>query len=239
MNKALLVVRAILFWMGYFLSTLFFGLISPFLFLLPFPQRLKILMGWVRFGVYWVGVTCGLKYQVIDRHKLDKEKTYIVFANHQSTYETMLLPLLVPAFSWILKRELLRIPFFGWALYHSNPIAIDRSSGKSSIEQIKAIGKEKLDNGLWVCIFPEGTRVAPEKLGKFKLGGGILASHTGYPVIPIAHNAGEFWPKHQFIKKPGMITFSIGPEISTEGKKPAEILQEAKLWIEEEKKTFS
>ncbi|MCK5726666.1 MAG: 1-acyl-sn-glycerol-3-phosphate acyltransferase [Thiotrichaceae bacterium] len=239
MNKILLTIRASLFWVGFFLNALFFGLLSPFLFFIPSPKRLKILIGWARFGVFWVDVTCGLKYQVIDRYKLDRNKTYIVFANHQSTYETMALPLLVPAFSWILKRELLRIPFFGWALYHSSPIAINRSSGKSAIEQIKTIGKEKLDSGLWVCIFPEGTRIAPEKLGNFKLGGGILASHAGYPVIPIAHNSGEFWPKHQFIKNAGMITFSIGPEISTEGKKPAEILQEAKQWIEEEKKTFS
>lgn len=239
MNQSILVIRASLFWIGFFISALFYGLISPFLFFIPFPQRFKILLGWAKFGVFWIGITCGLKHKIIDRYKLDKNKTYIVFANHQSTYETMALPLLVPPFSWILKRELLRIPFFGWALQHSNPIAIDRNAGKSAIEQIKSIGKERLDNGLWICLFPEGTRVSPDKLGTFKLGGGILASHTEYPVIPIAHNSGEFWARHQFIKKPGVITFSIGPEISTKGKKPAEILKEAKEWIEAEKNTFN
>jgi len=238
MNQLILILRACLFWVGFSICALFYGLISPLLFLLPFHKRFRILLGWARFGVFWVGVTCGLKHKIIDRYNLDKSKTYIVFSNHQSTYETMALPIMVPPFSWILKRELLRIPFFGWALHHSNPIAIDRSAGQSAIAQIKSIGKERLDSGLWICLFPEGTRVSPEKLGNFKLGGGVLASHTEYPVIPIAHNSGEFWARHQFIKKPGTITFSIGPEITTKGKKPAEILQEAKQWIEEEKRTF-
>lgn len=229
--------RATLFWVGYALFTMIVGLLTPLLFLLPAKLSFKILMLWTHINIGWLKITCGVKYRVKNPENMDHSSTHIVFANHQSTWETMALPTLIPPFSWVLKKELFKIPFFGWALKLVNPIAIDRSAGRS-IEQIKSIGKERLDSGIWICMFPEGTRVEPGKKSRYKLGGAILASHTGYPIIPIAHNAGESWPRHSYIKKPGVITVSIGPKILTKGRDAESIMKEVKEWIETEKKTL-
>ncbi len=231
-------LRATVFWIGYALFTSIYGLLTPLLFLLPYKITFRILISWAHINIAWLTLTCGVRYTVKNKHNLDKPTPHIVLANHQSTWETMALPTLVPPFAWVLKKELFKIPFFGWALKLVKPIAIDRSAGRSAIEQIKTMGKERLDNGIWILMFPEGTRVTPGKKVRYKMGGAILASHTGYPVIPVAHNAGESWPRHSYIKKPGTITISIGPQILSEGKDPAEIIKEVENWIETEKKNL-
>jgi 1-acyl-sn-glycerol-3-phosphate acyltransferase len=155
----------------------------------------------------------------------------IYLAKHQSAWETVGLQLWVPPAVFVLKRELLYIPFFGWALWGLRMIWIDRSAGKSALEKIVTQGKERLKEGLSIIIFPEGTRVAPGKMGKFKAGGAHLAARTGALVIPVAHNAGELWPRNAFIKRPGTITLRFGPAIDPTGLSEAELNQRAETWI--------
>ena len=236
LNTLWLGARATLFWIGFAISNIFYGLSTPILLLLPTKISYKILMTWGPINAWWLKVSCGVKYRIKNPENIDKSQPHIVLANHQSTWETMAIPALIPPFAWVLKKELFRIPFFGWALKIADPIAIDRVAGRLSIQQIRAQGKAKLDAGFWVCIFPEGTRVMPGKKERYKKGGAILASYTGCPIIPIAHNAGESWPRHSFIKKPGTITVSIGPVIKTKGRKSIAIIKEVEQWIEAEKK---
>ncbi len=231
-------LRATIFWIGYAIVTIFFGLLTSILFLFPYKTRFSILIKWASINVGWLKVTCGVKYTVRNPENMDHSSAHIVLANHQSTWETMAIPTLIPPFAWVLKKSLLNIPFFGWALKLVKPIAIDRTAGNSAIDQIKSLGKDRLDEGIWICMFPEGTRVEPGKKVRYKMGGAILASHTGYPIIPIAHNAGESWPRHSYIKKPGTITISIGPKILTKGRDAGEIIKEVENWIETEKGTL-
>jgi len=236
LNTLWLGSRATLFWFGFAANNMIYGLITPILFLLPSEMSRKILITWGPINTWWLKISCGVKYRIKNIENLDQDQPHIVLANHQSTWETMAIPILIPPFAWVLKKELFRIPFFGWALKIANPIAIDRVAGRLSIQQIKTQGKAKLDAGFWVCIFPEGTRVALNEKVRYKKGGAILAAYTGCPIIPIAHNAGESWPRHSFIKKPGTITISIGPVIKTEGRTSIKIIKEVEQWIEAEKK---
>ena len=243
MYKLLLYIRATLFWVGFALSTLLVGLISPFL--LPFSHETsyKILVPWTHFNLWWIKVTCGIKYNLIGEENIDSNNHGIVLANHQSTWETLLVPTLFhPAVSWVLKKELFKIPFFGWGLSRVKPIAIDREAGSSAVDQVKTKGKARLDEGNWVCIFPEGTRVNPGEKKRYRMGGALLAHYCaensedgeGYLIYPMAHNAGECWPRHSYIKRPGTITVSIGQPFSVKGLYPAEINDEVREWIEAE-----
>jgi 1-acyl-sn-glycerol-3-phosphate acyltransferase len=134
----------------------------------------------------------------------------------------------------VIKRELLWVPFFGWGMAMLSPIAINRAEGRVALKQIVAQGRDRLAQGFGVMIFPEGTRIAPGEVGRYGIGGAWLATHTGAPVVPVAHNAGEFWPKNSFLKRPGLITLSIGPVIQTQGLKPDALNEQVKAWIETE-----
>jgi 1-acyl-sn-glycerol-3-phosphate acyltransferase len=155
---------------------------------------------------------------------------------HQSSWETLALQALFPPQVWVLKRELLWIPFFGWGLASLNPIAIDRSAGRKALNQVVEQGRERLSSGAWVVIFPEGTRIPTGEIGKFGMGGAFLAVETGYPVVPVAHDAGKSWPKHGFIKYPGVIKLVIGDKIATDVKKiKASTLNKSVFqWMEKE-----
>ena len=239
MSNIILYIRATFFWIGFAISTALAGLISPFL--LPFSHETsyKVLVPWCGFNVWWIKVTCGVKYNLIGKENIDINNHGIVLANHQSTWETLLVPSIFPSVSWVLKKELFKIPFFGWALARVKPIAIDRDAGSSAVDQVKTNGKQRLDEGNWVCIFPEGTRVNPGETKRYRMGGALLAEHCaknsedgeGYPVYPMAHNAGECWPRHSYIKRPGTITVSIGKPFSVKGLEPAEINDKVKDWI--------
>lgn len=236
LNTFWLGLRATLFWIGFTANNIFYGLITPILLILPTKISGKILRTWNPLNTWWLKVSCGMKYRVKNPENIDRTKAHILLANHQSTWETIVLPTLIPPFVWVLKKELFKIPFFGWALRIADPIAIDRSKGRSSVQQIKNQGKAKLDAGFWICIFPEGTRVPLGKKVRYKKGGATLAAYAGYPILPVAHNAGESWPRHSFIKKPGTITISIGPAIETKGRKATQIIKDVEQWIETERK---
>ncbi len=205
--------------------------------ILTFPlaplARYDIIRQWARFMIWLLAWLCGLRYRVEGREHLPKLPA-IIISKHQSSWETLAYQQIFPPHVWVLKRELLWVPFFGWGLAMTQPIAIDRGSGRQAVEQIIGQGRQRLETGRWVVVFPEGTRVAPGQRRRFGLGGAVLASATGYPVVPVAHNAGSFWPRRGFIKKPGTIRVVIGPVIETRGKTPEQINRETQAWIEHE-----
>jgi 1-acyl-sn-glycerol-3-phosphate acyltransferase len=212
-------------------STVLVATFALFLFLLPFAYRFAFVRTFAVMNVFLLKHLCGLNYEVEGLDNIP-DGTAIIFSKHQSTWETMALQLIFPPQTFVVKRELMRIPFFGWGLSVLKPIAIDRGSGRNAIKQIVSQGIDRLKAGIWIVIFPEGTRVRPGQKIRYKLGGAILAAESGYPVVPVAHNSGEFWPKGQFLKRPGTIKLVIGPPIQTQDRKPEEILAEAEDWIE-------
>jgi len=227
--------RSIVFTIGFSLITGVMGFFSPLLALIPKKTAYACLQMWGRINLLWLRLTCGIHGEIRGYENLDLSSPAIVLSNHQSTWETMYLLAKLPRMSWVIKQELLNIPLFGWGMRQSNPIAIDRSAGSSAMEQILENGKQRLDEGNWVCIFPEGTRVHPSKKVRFKAGGAKLAVHSGYPVYPVAHNAGECWPRDGLIKTPGKITVSIGPRIEVAGKTPEQVMKEVETWVTEER----
>ena len=212
-------------------STVIVATVALLLFLLPFRYRFAFIRTFAVLNVSLLKHLCGLNYEIEGQENIPEE-TAIIFSKHQSTWETMALQLIFPPQTFVVKRELMRIPFFGWGLSVLNPIAIDRSSGRNAVKQIVSQGIDRLKAGIWIVIFPEGTRVRPGQKIRYKMGGAILAAESGYPIVPVAHNSGEFWPKKQFLKKPGTIKLVIGPPITTKDRKPEEILAEAETWIE-------
>jgi len=224
-------LRSLCFAVGMLLATLLIAPLAVLLFPFPFGVRYGFVSQWARFNLWWLRQCCGLRYQLRGREHIPAENG-IIFCKHQSAWETLALQEIFPPQVWLLKRELLWIPFFGWGLALLEPIAIDRKAGRKALQQLLTQGKRRLADGRWVVIFPEGTRVAPGEKGRYQLGGAILAQKSGYPVIPVAHNAGEFWPRHGFLKHPGTIQVVIGPPIDTRGKSAAEINRLAEAWIE-------
>ncbi|MFI0399062.1 MAG: lysophospholipid acyltransferase family protein [Thiolinea sp.] len=233
--KLWLGVRATLFWFGFLVSTLVYGGMAPLLALISYEKRYQILVGWCRFNVWWLGVTCGVHYEIKGLDNIPTEHAAILMANHQSTWETLAFATIFPPLTWVLKQELMKVPFFGWGLRLIKPVAIDRAAGRNAVDQVRNQGKERLDEGIWLVIFPEGTRVKPGVKSKYKIGGAVMAVASEYPIVPVAHNAGASWPRHSYIKKPGTITVSIGEPIPTIGKQPEALMQEVETWIETER----
>ena len=231
MYKLFLFCRSALFWLFFLVSTIIFAPLAMLTFPLSVLNRYRVIILWSRFNIWWLKVTCGVKFKVEGKENLPAGGM-IFLAKHQSTWETMAFQQILPPHVWVLKRELFKIPFFGWGLKMLKPIAIDRSAGRRAVDQLVTQGIKKLETNWSVMIFPEGTRVKPGTNIRYKLGGSILASQAKFPVVPVAHNAGEFWPKHSFIKYPGTITVVIGKPIKAYGRKPEEINEETKNWIE-------
>lgn len=227
--------------MGYIRSTLylmFMWLTTPIatsIFLIAYPvpykYRSKLISSWSRVTLHVLSFICGLKFEITGQENIP-DKPCIIFCKHQSSWETMALQLLFTPQVWILKRELLWVPFFGWTLASMKSIAIDRSSGKKALKQVVEQGRQRLNEGNWVVIFPEGTRTRPGDKPNYKIGAAMLANKSKYDVLPIAHNAGEFWPKGQYVKKAGTIRMVIGPVIKSSELSTKEISHTAEGWIE-------
>lgn len=237
-SKPVLYLRSLLFWFGFIINTFIFGSLVVILFFTSSTFRLGIARIWSYVNNLLLKVFCGIDFTVSGTENL-KVDTAIILSKHQSTWETLALHSFTPYVRWVFKRELMIIPIFGWALALTDPIAINRGAGRAAIKQLITEGTKKLNAGKWLVLFPEGTRTAPGKSHKYKIGGALLAEKSGYPVIPIAHNAGEFWPRHSFIKWPGTINVVIGPKIETKGRTADEINAEVHDWIESTMKTIS
>ena len=228
---ALIVARSTLFAAGQILFTLVFALLVVPALALPYRTRYRVVVQWTFLNIWWLEVTCGLRHQVEGLENIPARPT-IVLCKHQSAWETLVLPRYFSPQTWVLKRELLRIPFFGWGLATLRPIAIDRAAGRSALEQVLEQGRRRLAEGIWVVVFPEGTRVAPGARRRYRLGGAVLAAKTGRAVVPVAHDSGDYWPRRGFLKRPGTIRLVIGEPIASEGLSAAEINSRAAEWIE-------
>jgi 1-acyl-sn-glycerol-3-phosphate acyltransferase len=227
----MLFLRSLLFFLIKAAFTVPFALFILVLFFLPPIPRYRAITLWARMVIWLARVIVGIRYEVQGLENLPKEPC-VVLSKHQSAWETIAFQLIFPPLSFVLKKNLLYIPFFGWGLALFSPIAIDRAAGREAMKQIEVQGKERLKTGFWVLVFPEGTRVAPGEKGNYQVGGPWLASKAGVPVLPVAHNAGVCWPKNAFVKQPGIITVIIGPPIPTAGRKPTQVLAETEAWIE-------
>lgn len=226
----MLLTRSLLFYTGLALSTIIAVPILLIIYPLPFKMRYFAVTRWTLFNLWWLKVTCNLKHTLSGTENIPAGPA-IIMCNHQSAWETLVLQIIFPPQAWILKRELLWIPVYGWGLASMQPIAIDRDSAVKSFRQIVDQGCDRLSKNIWVVIFPEGTRVAPGETRKYLPGGGLLAEKSGYPVVPVAHNSGYFWPRNSLIKKPGTITMIIGPAIESRGKTASEITRAVETWI--------
>ena len=224
-------LRSILYYILMAVATVIFTILGILFLPFNFPFRFKVMSGWSVFNLWTLKTICGLDSTIEGLENIPQGPA-IIMCKHQSAWETLALQIYFPAQVWILKRELLWIPIYGWGLASMKPIAIDRSSGMRALKYIAKQGKERLERGLWVVIFPEGTRTAPGKRLKYQPGGGLLAEKSGYPVVPVTHNAGYFWPRNSLDKKPGTITMKIGPIIDPAGKSATEITSEVEDWIE-------
>lgn len=198
---------------------------------LSFEVRYKIADIWINCLMFMLELCCGLRYEVEGLEHIPKNGAAIILSKHQSAWETIALRQFISPQTALLKKSLLQIPFGGWALATLKPIAIDRQNQKEALKMLIEQGTERLKEGLFVVVFPEGTRVAPHETKKFNAGGAMLAQKSEFPAVPLAHNAGEFWPRNSFLKYPGVIKVKIGPAIDTRNKKSKEINAEAEAWI--------
>ena len=212
--------------------TIFYSMICVACFPFPLRTRFKVVMGWTRTVVWLLKVICHIDYHAVGYENIPQHRAGIVMSKHQSSWETFYLPYHFHETAIILKRELTWVPFFGWGMAQCDPIAINRSDGSSAMAQIMQQGKKYLEAGRWILMFPEGTRIAPGHVGKYKLGGARLAVETGSPIIPVAHNAGRYWSKRKFIKTPGTVKVVFGPPIETKGRTAEDVMEETKNWIE-------
>jgi 1-acyl-sn-glycerol-3-phosphate acyltransferase len=214
----IIVLRSIAFYIGYALATLLWGSFGAlFGWLIPYRSRFRFVIGgWTRFCLWWLKVTCGINCRVRGLERLPKDPC-IVLCRHESTWETLFLQTVFAPQATLIKRELLWIPFFGWAFRGLRPIAIDRGDGRKALRQLIHEGKDRLAKGIWVVLFPEGTRLQAGERGRFLPGGAALGAASGHPIILVAHNAGSFWPAHAFRKFPGTIDAVISTRIDTTG----------------------
>ena len=227
----MLFLRSLLFYIGQIISTILIAPIGVIAFPLDFKKRYYLITRWAVFNLWWLKICCNVTYEILGKENIPK-KPCIVMCKHQSAFETLALQRIFIPQVLILKKELLQIPIYGWGLASMQPIAINRDSSIKSFKQIADQGCERLEKGYWVIIFPEGTRVAPNKKKKYLPGGGMLAEKSGARIVPVAHNAGRLWPRNSMIKKPGLITIKIGPVMESKNKTAKEITNNVENWIE-------
>jgi 1-acyl-sn-glycerol-3-phosphate acyltransferase len=226
-----LLFRSLLFTTYMMASACVFGGVMALGFWLPYQAQFSIARTWARILLWVLEHLCGLKYVVEGRERIPPGN-HIVMSNHTSAWETVAQFLIFPPQVWVLKRELLWIPFVGWGLKLLRPIAINRGEGHRAVNQVVDQGKARLRDGLWIIIFPEGTRVIAGETRKFGVSGAMLAIASGKSVVPLSHNAGMFWARRGFVKKPGTIRVVIGEPIESTGKNPRELNDEIRQAIE-------
>jgi 1-acyl-sn-glycerol-3-phosphate acyltransferase len=230
-------LRSILFTTWLFAGTLLYAVIVLAFGWLPSHKLYVIARSWANVNLWMLKILCGLTYTVEGRENIPAG-AHVSMWKHSSAWETIAQASVFPPQSWVLKRELMWIPLVGWAVKCLKPIAINRKAGASAVNQVIDQGKQRLKEGLWILIFPEGTRVAVGENRKYGVSGALLASKAGCKVIPVAHNAGYFWPRRGWVKKPGTIRVVIGPAIEAAGRDPRELNEEVRTWIEQKLATI-
>ena len=197
----------------------------------------RVARAWLKLSVDSARVLMGIQYRVQGMENLptDSQQGVVLLVKHQSTYETFLMPSIMPRpLAYVFKKELLKVPFFGWSIGALDMIHIDRAQRSRAFHKVVEQGKRLLDQGIWVIMFPEGTRVNRGEVGEYKTGATRLAIMTGAPVVPVAVTSAKCWPRKAFIKKPGVVDVSIGKPISSVGRKHDELMAEVQAWIEAE-----
>ncbi|WP_442781984.1 lysophospholipid acyltransferase family protein [Collimonas fungivorans] len=239
MSRFFLFLRSLLFFLLMTVLTVVWSmaclLFAPF----PYARRYYLTARWNVIVVWMAKVICGILYEVKGFENFP-DAPAVVLSKHQSAWETIFLLQMTPRpLVFVFKKSLTYIPFFGWGIALLRMIPIDRSKGRDAFAQVVVQGRKRLADGQWIIMFPEGTRIPVGQTGKYKNGGTRLAVETNTVVVPIAHNAGECWPKNSFIKKPGLITVSIGKPISPEGLDSSELMAKVENWIESEMRVIS
>ena len=229
----MILIRSFIFQIGMWSFTIPFTALAILTFPLGAISRYNFISIWAKTILCWLKLTCNITFKIKGIQNIPKEP-FMILSKHQSAWETIAFQKIFPPQVWVLKRELLWIPFFGWGLAMTSPIAIDRKAGKKSLKQMLEQGIDRVKKGFCIVVFPEGTRTKPKEVGKYHIGGAWLAVKSNINILPVAHNAGYFWPKNSFIKNPGEITVSIGPTIQTDKITPEEANKLSKDWIESE-----
>jgi 1-acyl-sn-glycerol-3-phosphate acyltransferase len=199
------------------------------------PQRGQFAMGraWAHTLLWCLKILCRLDYKVEGAENLPAG-AHVALWKHSSSWETIAQMVLLPPQVWVLKRELMWIPFVGWGLALTRPIAVDRSAGLTAVKHVVEQGKDRIARGFWVSIFPEGTRMPPGETRKYGVSGVLLARETGCLIVPIAHNAGYFWPRRGLLKRPGTIRVVFGAPIDPRERDPRQVNETIQRWVEEQ-----
>lgn len=239
LRKTSLFLRSVLFNLIMAVFTPFWACICFLSAPLPYIKRYYVTSRWNVFIIWLAKVVCGIRYQIKGAENLP-DAPVILMCKHQSAWETIFLLCKLPRpLVFVFKKELLYVPFFGWALALLRMIPIDRKQGVRAFRQVIIEGKKRLSDGQWIIFFPEGTRIAVGEKGEYKGGGTRLAIATDTLVVPIALNAGECWSKNSFIKQPGLVTVSIGSPISPKGQTHEAMMHQIENWIESEMRVIS
>ena len=232
----MLFLRSLLYFIGSIISLVVITLCGLFLVILPYSYRQRFLSNWAIFCIWWLKISLNITTDVKGSENINSSPSVII-SNHQSTWETLAFQTIFPAHTWVLKQELLWLPVFGWSLALLKPIVINRGDKLNAIKKVIKQGSERLSQGISVVVFPEGTRQTYKHLGDYQNGAAAIAKKSGHDIIPVYHNAGKFWPKGSFIKKPGVITVVIGKPISSSFLTSSELTKEVRNWtLEQEKK---
>ena len=239
MSRGTLFLRSLVFFLVVLIVTPVWACVCFIFAPLPYNQRYYVTSRWNVFIIWLAKALCGIRHQIKGYENLP-DAPVILLSKHQSAWETIFLLCNMPRpLVYVFKKELIQVPFFGWALGLLRMIPIDRSKGKDAFAQVVVHGRKRLAGGQWIIMFPEGTRIPVGQKGKYKGGGARLAVETNTVVVPIALNSGECWPKNSFVKKPGLVPVSIGKPISPEGLNPVELMQKVENWIESEMRVIS
>jgi len=228
-------LRSILFALLQAVVTPIYAVLVLLAFWAPPLPRFRFITGWCCINLLGARWICGIRHRVVGAENIPPRAfPHIVMSKHSSTWETLALNFLFPPLAFVAKKELLSIPFFGWAFTLASPITIDRKAGKDAMEQIIEQGRERIAQGFWIVVYPEGTRIRAGTRARYKTGGARLAIALGLPIVPVAHNAGYLWPKGVLGKRRGTVTVSIGAPIRPEGKDMQGLMSAVEAWIEAE-----
>ena len=224
-------LRSTLFGIGMFFSTVLYAIPCLIVRVLPYRLCFAFVSSWCAFNLFWLRLTCGINFQVSGLEHVP-DTPCVIISNHQSTWETLAFPGLFPTLTWVIKKELLYIPLFGWGIASVEPIALDRKQGKKAMQQLVTQGKQKLAQNRYILIFPEGTRTPYEEQRRLKVGGFLLAKEAGVPILPVAHDSGRLWPRNSFIKRAGTVHVRVGEAIATDQHSAEELRDHYFDWLQ-------